>query len=72
MTTQTTNQERLSALLQLLTESGGIAETSNQVMAKYLIDMAIIEVAQQIPRLDQTHDQYCNTLFEAGDALSKN
>lgn len=72
MTSQSSSQDQLSALLQLLTESGSIAESSNQQMAKYLIDMAIIEIAQQLPRLDCKYDQYCNSIFETYDEISKN
>ena len=72
MTSHISRQDQLSVLLQLLTESGGIAETINQPMAKYLIDMAIIEIAQQLPNLDFEYDQYCNSIFEAHDELPKN
>lgn len=72
MKTPITNRDQLSALLQLLTESGSLAETTDQMMAKYLIDMAIIEIAQQIPRLESQYDHYCNLIFEAHDELPKN
>ncbi len=72
MTKHPSSEEQMNMLLQLLTESGSLAEITNQAMAKYLIDMAIIEIAQQLPTLDCKYDQYCNSIFEANDAISKN